>query len=248
MNEQQLSFRVRSFERRSGRLTLGQERAMAELWPAFGLSLADGQIDLDKIFNRHAPCHLEIGFGSGQSLLALAESCPEKNFIGIETHKPGIGALLHGIKLKRLSNIRIYDEDAVDVLTECIAANSLAAVQIFFPDPWPKRRHHGRRLIQENFITKIVDVIQLEGLLHLATDWQHYAAQMLKVLSQEKQLQNLAGVNKFATRSPFRPVITKFEARALREGREVWELQFMKQKLNDALCDSATQKLHINSS
>ncbi len=219
-------FRPRSFVRRDGRRTAAQERAYAELSPQFRLHIESGQMDYHKVFGRDAFRMLEIGFGSGQSLLALAQAEPDKDFIGVETHKPGIGALLLGIERHQLSNLRVYDSDIFDVLEKCIPPTSLNGVQIFFPDPWPKRRHHERRLIQADFVRMVVEKLQTGGTLHLATDWEDYAAQMMKVLSQEQQLVNLAGPNQFAIRSPYRPILTKFEHRAVRAGRRIWELQF----------------------
>lgn len=205
-----------------------QRNAFKTLWSCYGLALTDGLIDYQKIFSRQSPCFLEIGFGSGQSLLALAKQHLDKNFIGVETHKPGIGALLLGMQMAGIDNIRIYDGDVVDVLTKCIPPASLAGVQIFFPDPWPKRRHHKRRLIQPEFVSLIVEKLQNQATLHLATDWQDYAVHMMKVLSQETALINGAGLSQFAGRSPYRPIITKFEQRGEREGRKICELQFIK--------------------
>lgn len=221
-------FRPRSFERRNSRLTVSQKRALMECWPQFGLQFEYGKIFYEHIFGRKAPCFLEIGFGFGQSLLALADAHRDKNFIGIETHKPGIGALFYGARSKGLTNIRVYECDAVDVLEQCIPDNSLEGIQLFFPDPWPKRRHHVRRLIQAGLISRVVELLKPQGSLHLATDWDDYAAHMLRILSQEKRLFNLAGEGQFAGRSPYRPVLTKFEIRARREGRQIWELQACK--------------------
>lgn len=217
--------RVRSYVRR-GRMTSGQAAAHAKLWPLIGGSVEAGPIDYIKMFNRITPVFLEIGFGSGQSLLALAQKHPEYNFIGIETHSPGIGAILLGIQKLGLTNIRLYEADAVQVLKQVIAPNSLSGVQLFFPDPWPKRKHHERRLIQLTFIDLIVEKLRENGELHLATDWEDYAHHMMKVLSQSSGLKNCFGVHQFAPRSPMRPIVTKFERRAESEGRAVWELQF----------------------
>jgi tRNA (guanine-N7-)-methyltransferase len=221
-------FRLRSFVRRDGRRTKAQERAHAELWPCYGLQLENGLIDCTRVFGREAPCFLEIGFGSGQSLLALAKAQPCHHFIGVETHKPGIGALFLGIQLGALSNLRVYDGDVVDVLEKCIANASLDGVQIFFPDPWQKRRHHPRRLIQPEFVKLVVEKLKNGGTLHLATDWDDYAKHVMRVVSQEEKLSNLAGLHQFAGRSPYRPVLTKFERRAEREGRRIWEWQLKK--------------------
>jgi tRNA (guanine-N7-)-methyltransferase len=218
-------FRLRSFVRR-GRGTVAQERTQIELWSRFGLQVEMGQLDYQRVFDRDVPRFFEIGFGSGQSLLALAQAEPDKDFIGVETHKPGIGALFLGIQRHQLTNLRVYDSDAVDVLEKCIFPASLDGVQIFFPDPWPKRRHHARRLIQPDFVRLVVEKLKAKGIFHLATDWEDYAVHMMRVLSQEKYLVNLAAPHQFAGRSVYRPVLTKFERRAAREGRRVWELQF----------------------
>lgn len=226
MSTERKSFRVRSYVRRDSRRTKAQERAYQTLFPQFGLELSAGLIDFAHVFGRVAPCFLEIGFGSGQSLLALAKAYPERDFIGIETHKPAIGALLLGMQIEKLTNIRLYHVDAIDVLQQCIPEASLHGIQIFFPDPWPKRRHHPRRLIQSEFVKLLSAKLKIGGALHLATDWEDYAQHMMKTLSHEKNLINLASLFQFATRSPLRPILTKFESRAAREGRGVWELQF----------------------
>ena len=222
--------RVRSFVRRDSRMTEGQEHAFATQWPQFGLTLENKFIDFNAVFQREAPRVLEIGFGSGVSLLAAAQAHPEQNFIGIETHKPGIGALLMAMQAQQVINIRIYYADAVEVLKQCIPDNSLDVIQIFFPDPWPKRKHHKRRLIQPEFVNSIVPKLKMGGMLHLATDWEHYAKEMMQVLSATKDLQNSAGVGHYAERSSQRPVITKFEQRGTRSGRAIWELQFVKKE------------------
>lgn len=219
-------FRIRSFVRRDGRKTPAQMHAFTMLWPRFGLTINNGEINYCEIFGRKAPCFLEIGFGSGQSLLALAKAHPDKDFIGIETHKPGVCALLLGIQLTNLTNVRVYNWDAIDVLEQCIPNHSLDGVQIFFPDPWPKRRHHARRLIKNEFVQLMIEKLKIDATLHLSTDWEDYAQQMLSVLSKEKNLINLAGLNEFANRSPLRPIITKFERRAICADRTIFDLQF----------------------
>jgi tRNA (guanine-N7-)-methyltransferase len=218
--------RIRSFVRRDGRMTEAQRRVLDELWPMFGLELADGMLDYSKTFARDAAVILEIGFGSGHSLLEIARAHPDKNFIGIETYQPGIGALLLKIEEYALTNIRIYYADAVEVLERCIPAASLDGVQIFFPDPWPKRRHHKRRLIQPEFVNVIAEKLRPKGIFHLATDWEHYARHMLKVMSAAENFVNLAGSGKYSPRSAQRPVVTKFEQRGTKKGHDIWELQF----------------------
>lgn len=222
--------RVRSFVRRDGRMTDAQKRAVEVLLPLFGLNLADGLTDFAKVFQREAKTNLEIGFGSGYSLLEMAKNFPDENFIGIETHLPGVGSLLLGIEAALLKNIRVYYADAVEVLRQCIPDNSLNVVQIFFPDPWPKRKHHKRRLIQDNFVKQILSKLKLDGTIHLATDWQHYAEHMMRVLSNIPELKNKMGDGNYADRSSQRPVVTKFEQRGRQSGREIWELQFTKMR------------------
>ena len=221
-------FRLRSFVLRGGRGTSGQIRAMRELWPAMGLATAKGQLDYADVFGRVAPTYLEIGFGSGQTLLAAASTYPEKNFIGVETHRPGLGALLMGVRELGLTNIRVFQADVIDVLAASIPLSSLAGVQIFFPDPWQKRRHYARRLIQPSFLQTMAAVLQSGGSLHLATDWDDYARQMMQVVSADRQFVNEAGVGQFGGRSCFRPTVSKFESRALDEGRVIQEIQLIR--------------------
>lgn len=229
MNSHTLPFplrHIRSFTRRDSRMTAGQQQAYENYWRRWGLNLDAGPLDWEMVFGRQAPCFLEIGFGSGQSLAALAEQQPDQHFIGIETFRPGIGALLNQIEARDLRNIRIYYADAVEVLNKAIPAESLQGLQIFFPDPWPKSRHHKRRLIQKEFVEAATLKLKPGGIFHLATDWQDYALQMMKVLSAEPKLHNVAGAGQFSDRSICRPVVTKFEGRGESEGRPIWELQF----------------------
>jgi tRNA (guanine-N7-)-methyltransferase len=183
-------------------------------------------LDYARIFGRKAPCILEIGFGSGQSLLEIAKANPQCDFIGVEMYQPGVGSLLLGIEAQGLTNIRVFYADAVEVLRQCIPAASLAGIQIFFPDPWPKRRHHKRRLIQPEFVKALTAKLHPNGIFHLATDWENYAKQMLDVLTSAAELKNLAATGEFAPRSEQRPIVTKFEGRGTRSGRQIWELQF----------------------
>jgi len=220
--------RVKSYVKRDGRMTDAQRQALLLLWPQFGLDKQNGLIDASKIFQREAPLILEIGFGSGRSLLEMAKQHPEEDYIGIEMHQPGIGGLLLGIETEQLKNIRIFYADAVEVLQQCIPEASLDVVQIFFPDPWQKRKHHKRRLIQPEFVKLVASRLKPQGKLHLATDWEDYALNMMKVLSEADDFLNLAGHGHYSERSSQRPRTTKFEARGERSGRKIWELQFVK--------------------
>lgn len=216
---------IRSYVLRTGRMTPGQQRAFDENWRRWGLEYADGLLDFDRAFGRSGPRVLEIGFGMGQSLVAMAAASPERNFIGIEVHRPGVGKLLHSMNEQGVDNIRVYCHDAVEVLRDCIAEDSLDTVQIFFPDPWHKKRHHKRRLIQPEFVAELVSRLRPGGLLHLATDWEDYARQMLEVLSACRQLRNTSPGGGFAPRPQDRP-LTKFELRGERLGHGVWDLLF----------------------
>jgi tRNA (guanine-N7-)-methyltransferase len=218
--------RIRSFVLRMGRMTPGQERAFERHWSSKGLRRENGPIDFQQVFGRNAPTILEIGFGMGQSLLQMAQQAPERNFIGIEVHRPGVGRLLHGMDEANVQNIRVYCDDAVEVLAQCIPDASLAGVQIFFPDPWHKKKHNKRRLIQPAFVQLLRAKLQLGGVLHLATDWQDYAEQMLAVMSAAPGFRNQAGAG-YAPRPDYRP-ITKFEQRGERLGHGVWDLLFEK--------------------
>ena len=220
------AFRVRSFVRR-GRQTAAQQAAYSAIWSQVGLLIEQGLLANDH-FGRSAPRLFEIGFGSGQSLLALAQAYPQWDFIGVETHRPGIGAVCLGIQTHALTNLHLYEADAIDVLQTCIPDEYLTSIQLFFPDPWPKRRHHVRRLIQSDFVQLVVAKLIMHGTLHLATDWEDYAYQMMRVLSAIPALENRAQHGQFAERSLYRPTLTKFEQRAKREGRQIWELQFRK--------------------
>lgn len=217
--------RVRSFVLRTGRVTPGQERAMAENWPCWGLELEHGLIDPVAIFGREAPLVLEIGFGMGQSLVAMAAAAPEQDFIGIEVHHPGVGKLLHSMREQGVDNIRAYCADAVEVLEQCIPEASLDRVQIFFPDPWHKKRHHKRRLIQPGFVALLRSRLKPGGVLHLATDWQDYAEHMLAVLEAAPGFGNMAHGGGYVPRPATRPQ-TKFELRGERLGHGVWDLMF----------------------
>jgi tRNA (guanine-N7-)-methyltransferase len=216
---------IRSYVLRTGRMTPGQQRAFDEYWDRWGLEATGGTLDFDRVFGRGGPRVLEIGFGMGQSLVAMAAAAPETNFIGIEVHRPGVGKLLHSMQEQEVDNIRVYCHDAVEVLRDCIPRASLDKVQIFFPDPWHKKKHHKRRLIQAPLVQQLVERLKTGGVLHLATDWEDYARQMMAVLSATAGLSNAHGEGQFAPRPEHRP-LTKFEVRGERLGHGVWDLEF----------------------
>jgi tRNA (guanine-N7-)-methyltransferase len=215
--------RIRSFVTRAGRVSTGQRRALDELGPSFVVPYTPQPADWDTVFGRHAPRVLEIGFGMGASTAEIAALRPDDDFLGVEVHEPGVGALLKLIGEHDLTNIRIIQHDAVEVLEHMIAPASLDGVHIFFPDPWHKARHHKRRLIQPKFVELLISRMKPGAYLHCATDWQNYAEQMLEVLGANHDLQNTA--NDYAPRPDYRPV-TKFERRGLRLGHGVWDLVF----------------------
>ena len=217
--------RIRSFVTRAGRLSTAQARALEELGPRFCIPYAKSLLDLDQAFGRRAPTIFEIGFGMGETSARIAAGMPDKNFLGVEVHTPGVGSLLKLIGEQGLSNLRLIQHDAVEVLTHMIAPASLAGVHVFFPDPWHKARHNKRRLIQPPLVQLLASRIAPGGYLHCATDWEDYAQQMLEVLGAEPALQNSA--EGFAPRPDYRPV-TKFENRGLRLGHGVWDLVFRK--------------------
>ena len=214
---------IRSYVLRGGRLGPGQQRALAELGPRFVLPFAPTPLDAEAVFGRRAPLVLEIGFGMGDATAAVAAAQPQRDFIGVEVHEAGVGALLRRIGQAGLTNLRIVRHDAVEVLREMIAPGSLAGAHVWFPDPWHKARHHKRRLIQPAFVELLVSRLAPGGYLHCATDWQPYAEQMLEVLSAAPGLTNTAAG--YAPRPDWRP-LTKFEARGLRLGHGVWDLLF----------------------
>lgn len=214
---------IRSYVLRAGRVGSGQARALAEIGPQFMLPYRPGLLDLDAAFGRSAPRVLEIGFGMGEGLAESAAAHPGNDYLGVEVHTPGVGALLKQLGERDLANVRVVRHDAVDVLTYMLAPASLAGIHIFFPDPWHKKRHHKRRLIQPPLVQLLASRLQPGGYIHLATDWQDYAAQMLAVLSAETSLRNTAA--EYAPRPDTRP-LTKFEQRGIRLGHGVWDLVF----------------------
>ncbi|HEY1230925.1 MAG TPA: tRNA (guanosine(46)-N7)-methyltransferase TrmB [Ramlibacter sp.] len=216
---------IRSFVRRAGRTTVGQARAVQDLGPRFLVPFQSTPLDLPATFGRTAPVVLEIGFGMGEATAHIAGLMPEKDFLCCEVHEPGVGALLKRIGEHGLSNIRIVQHDAVEVLNRMLVPSSLGGVHVFFPDPWHKLRHNKRRLIQSPLVALLASRLKPGGYLHCATDWEPYAQQMLQVLGDEPQLKNTA--EGFAPKPSYRPE-TKFERRGLRLGHGVWDVVFVK--------------------
>ncbi|MDW8324672.1 MAG: tRNA (guanosine(46)-N7)-methyltransferase TrmB [Burkholderiales bacterium] len=214
---------IRSYVLRAGRLGPGQARALTELGPRFLIPYRPEPLDLDAAFGRIAPKVLEIGFGMGETTARIAAEHPDTDYLGVEVHTPGVGALLKRIGELGLSNVRIVQYDAVEVLRHMLPPDSLDGVHVYFPDPWPKKRHHKRRLIQPDFVRLLASRMKPGAYLHLATDWEDYARQMLAVLSAEPMLTNT--VEGYAPRPAWRP-LTKFEQRGLRLGHGVWDLLF----------------------
>lgn len=225
--ESQSQHRLRSFVRRQGRLTEGQSRALDTLWQQYGLELQQGQIAYADLFGNSGALILEIGFGNGVSLLQMAQAAPDKNFIGIEVHRPGVGKLINDSHHAGVHNVRAYCDDAIDVLQQCIADNSLDGVQLFFPDPWHKKRHNKRRIVQPEFAQLIRRKLKVGGYFHMATDWEPYAEHMMEVMSAAEGYKNQAGHNQFSAKPQYRPM-TKFERRGERLGHGVWDLIFIK--------------------
>jgi tRNA (guanine-N7-)-methyltransferase len=214
---------VRSFVRRAGRMTDAQQRALAELWPQYGVPAGEGPLEFASVFGRDAACTLEIGFGNGDHLAARAQAEPERNFLGVEVHRPGIGHLLRAAAAAKLANLRIVEQDAVEVLRARIAPEALDEAQILFPDPWPKKRHHKRRLIQPDFAVLVASRLRQGGRLHLATDWAPYAQHMRIVLDA---CPSLAPLTLRSGDSQVTRVATRFEQRGLRLGHAVCDLVY----------------------
>ncbi|MBL8381627.1 MAG: tRNA (guanosine(46)-N7)-methyltransferase TrmB [Burkholderiales bacterium] len=214
---------IRSFVLRQGRMSSAQSRACEALLPRYGIDYRADALDYARVFGRQAPVVVEIGFGMGETTVQIAAAMPERDFIGIEVHAPGVGALLKVLEQRAIGNVRVLRHDAVEVMRDMIAPGSLAGVHVFFPDPWPKARHHKRRLLQAPFVALIASRLAPGGILHCATDWQDYAEQMLAVLAAEPLLANTA--DGYAARPSYRP-LTKFEARGIRLGHQVFDLVF----------------------
>jgi tRNA (guanine-N7-)-methyltransferase len=218
---------IRSFVRRAGRITPSQERALDELWPDYGVDYAESLIDFDKLFKRTAPVVVEIGFGNGESLVELAAANPDQDFLGIEVHEPGVGHCLLKAKDAGIQNLKVVAHDAVDVLTNQVPADSLARVNLYFPDPWPKKRHHKRRIVQSDFVDLIANKLADGGTLNVATDWANYAEHIDEVLSRSDRFTCIE-TREHAGDQPFERPQTKFERRGLRRGHEISDRCFEK--------------------
>ncbi|MDQ1362697.1 MAG: tRNA (guanine-N7-)-methyltransferase [Pseudomonadota bacterium] len=218
---------VKSFVRRQGRLTIGQEKAIENSWPVFGVDFSAEKLNLEKLFGRNAETILEIGFGNGDALLHMAQLHPEKNFIGIEVHRPGVGHLLQNIEEHDIKNIRVFCHDAIDVLKQQVPDASLNRLHLYFPDPWHKTRHHKRRIVQPDFALLVAQKLMPGGIFHLATDWKNYAEHMVKVLNTCDQFKNLSDSNDYVPR-PEERLLTKFEKRGHKLGHGVWDMLYQK--------------------
>ncbi len=217
--------KIKSFVLREGRMTAAQARALEELWPRYGIEKPSKQLDYEVLFGNQNPVTLEIGFGNGESLASMAAAAPEKNFIGLEVHRPGVGNLFIQAEKFELTNLRVMIDDAVEVLEGILPDESLDCVQIFFPDPWHKTRHRKRRLIQPKFVDLLARKQTAGGTLHLATDWEAYAKHMLSVLENHPRYQRITPADQFHQRPNHRPE-TKFERRGLRLGHSIWDMLF----------------------
>ena len=221
--------KVRSFVKREGRLTKGQAAALEKCWPTMGLEHQQGLLDFNNLFGNDNDVVLEIGFGMGKSLVEMAKNDPNSNFIGIEVHRPGVGACLMDADAEGVTNLRVFEHDAVEVLADCIKDESLAKVQLFFPDPWHKKRHHKRRIVQPEFVENLRSKLKIGGVFHMATDWENYAEHMLEVMQQSEHFKNQSSTNDYVPRPDSRP-LTKFEQRGHRLGHGVWDLMFERVK------------------
>ncbi|RBO12049.1 MULTISPECIES: tRNA (guanosine(46)-N7)-methyltransferase TrmB [Pantoea] len=221
--------RIRSFVRRQGRLTKGQQLALDQYWPVMGVEYQPAPLDMTALFGRDAPLVLEIGFGMGASLVTMAQNNPQQNFLGIEVHAPGVGACLASAKEAGVENLRVMCHDAVEVLEHMIPDNSLRMVQLFFPDPWHKARHNKRRIVQAPFAELVHRKLKLGGVFHMATDWEDYATHMLEVMNSVAGYVNQSSTQDYVPRPETRP-LTKFEQRGQRLGHGVWDLMFERVK------------------
>ncbi len=220
---------IQSFVRRGGRLTLGQQSGLNEFWANYGVTTGENKLDLQALFAKPQRVVLEIGFGNGDSLLEMAINQPQTNFLGIEVYEAGVGRLINEAHKHQLTNLKIIKDDAVEVLKNNIMDGSLSGFQLFFPDPWHKKKHHKRRIVSAEFLDLISQKLTLDATVHMATDWQHYAQQMMSVLTQHPHFKNTQTAHKYSPRPEHRP-ITKFEKRGERLGHGVWDLIFICEK------------------
>lgn len=218
---------IRSFVVRSGRMTEGQQKAYNENWKFYGLDHKNGILDCHATFGRQADIVVEIGFGMGKSLVEMAKNAPEKDFIGIEVHTPGVAKLMMTAAEEGVKNLRVYCHDAIEVMQQCLTPNSVSCLQLFFPDPWHKKKHNKRRIVQPQFAEKVAVLLKDNGQFHMATDWEPYAHHMMEVMEQQPQYKNAAGKNNFFPRPDWRP-LTKFEQRGESLGHGVWDLIYIK--------------------
>lgn len=227
MNKPDFTRKIRSFVRREGRLTTGQQHALDTLWPKYGIDMSNTALDLGSIFGNEQPVILEIGFGNGDSLAQMARGNSGLNYLGIEVHRPGVGHLLYLIEEQDIENLRIMSEDAVEIIRNQIPEQALNGVQLFFPDPWPKKKHHKRRIVQPEFVKLIASRLKPGGFFHMATDWENYAEHMLEVMSAAEDFENSTKQGDFIPRPDSRP-LTKFEQRGQRLGHGVWDLLYIR--------------------
>lgn len=226
MSEASIKRRVRSFVIRQGRITKAQRDALERLWSQFGIERGDTMLDLEALFPVKNPITLEVGFGNGSSLATMAQKNPDQNFIGIEVHRPGVGNLIRLIEEYQLSNVRVMDDDAVDILNRRIPDNSLDRLQLFFPDPWHKKKHNKRRIVQAEFTALVAQKLTDQGVFHMATDWEDYSRHMAAVMEASPEFTSM-GNSPFSSRPDGRP-LTKFEDRGLKLGHGVWDLIYKK--------------------
>lgn len=227
METNQINREIKSFVLRQGKITQGQQRALEELMPVFGIDYSPEVINLNQVFGRDNLKIVEIGFGMGHATWQIAKNNPEQDYLGIEVHLPGVGSLLMQARDNQVNNLRVIRHDAVEVLKNMLADNSIDGVHIFFPDPWHKKRHHKRRLIQSEFINLVVSKLKVGAYLHVATDWEHYALWITDILKNNSQLVNQANAGDYVERPEYRP-LTKFENRGLKLGHGVWDIIYRK--------------------
>jgi tRNA (guanine-N7-)-methyltransferase len=225
MNDQLKNRPLKSFVLRQGRLTSGQRIALETQWPLFGVEFTGKPLDFKETFGREAPVTLEIGFGNGSSLAHMATESPERDFFGVEVHRPGVGHLLHLVGEGELKNVRVMHHDAVEIINQMLPDDSIDRIQIYFPDPWHKARHNKRRIIKPEFVALLATKLKKGGVMHLATDWEDYAIQMMDVMTAAPDYKNQTADGGYAERPDYRP-LTKFENRGLKLGHGVWDLLF----------------------